>query len=159
MALQATMTYQHPTNHDHHFHPFGADAFGRRAEKFARLFGTPTFLLAQTFAVGGWIVINAVGLVHFDLYPFILLNLAFSLQAAYAAPLILLAQTRGADRDRAQDERDARHREAVAARSMAVQHDTREAIDLLHELVEENTELTRRIEALTSALQPHPEAH
>jgi uncharacterized membrane protein len=56
-----------------------------------------------------------VGFARFDLYPFILLNLAFSLQAAYAAPLILLAQTRQADRDKANAEADARHREELAA--------------------------------------------
>jgi uncharacterized membrane protein len=57
--------------------------------------------------VFGWIVINTVGFLHhWDPYPFILLNLAFSLQAAYAAPLILLAQNRQDDRDRATVERD-----------------------------------------------------
>jgi uncharacterized membrane protein len=58
-----------------------------------------------------------VGLAHFDIYPFILLNLAFSLQAAYAAPLILLAQTREADRDKAHAEADAQHREDIARAS------------------------------------------
>jgi uncharacterized membrane protein (DUF2068 family) len=60
-------------------------------------------------------VASAAGLAHFDLYPFILLNLAFSLQAAYAAPLILLAQTRQADRDKAHADADAMHRETLAA--------------------------------------------
>ena len=64
-------------------------------------FGTPTFLIAQTVLVIIWIVLNVAGLTRFDVYPFILLNLAFSLQAAYAAPLILLAQTRQSDRDKA----------------------------------------------------------
>ncbi|HWQ25432.1 MAG TPA: DUF1003 domain-containing protein [Chlorobaculum sp.] len=54
---------------------------------------------------------------RFDVYPFILLNLAFSLQAAYAAPLILLAQTRLADRDKAHADADAQHREALAQAS------------------------------------------
>ena len=58
---------------------------------------------------------NALGIVHFDVCPFILLNLAFSLQAAYAAPLILLAQTRQADRDKTLAEADAQHREALAS--------------------------------------------
>src|SRR5207302_85773 len=80
---------------------FGSGSFGAKAEAFARFFGTPTFLIGQTLIVGTWIVLNAAKIVHFDLYPFILLNLAFSLQAAYAAPLILLAQTRQADRDKA----------------------------------------------------------
>ena len=81
---------------------FGDDWFGRKAEVFARFFGTPVFLIGQTVIVAFWIGLNAVGLTRFDVYPFILLNLAFSLQAAYAAPLILLAQTRQADRDKAQ---------------------------------------------------------
>jgi uncharacterized membrane protein len=65
-----------------------------KAERFARFFGTPTILVSQTIVVAIWIGINVAGLTKFDVYPFILLNLAFSLQAAYAAPLILLAQTR-----------------------------------------------------------------
>jgi len=62
-----------------------------------------------------WIALNVAGVMQFDLYPFILLNLAFSTQAAYAAPLILLAQTRQADRDKAHTEADIEHREALAA--------------------------------------------
>ena len=76
---------------------FGDDWFALKAEAFARFFGTPVFLVAQTIIVAIWICVNALGFTKFDVYPFILLNLAFSLQAAYAAPLILLAQTRQAD--------------------------------------------------------------
>ena len=97
---------------------FGSDWFGVKAEAFARFFGTPSFLLTQTGLVALWIGLNVAGVTHFDLYPFILLNLAFSLQAAYAAPLILLAQTRQADRDRALAAADALHREALAAASV-----------------------------------------
>src|SRR5207247_5883258 len=80
---------------------FGQDSFGRGAERAARFFGTPQYILGQTIVVVIWIILNAVALVsHWDPYPFILLNLAFSTQAAYAAPLILLAQTRQADRDK-----------------------------------------------------------
>jgi uncharacterized membrane protein len=103
---------------EHVSRPFGPGSFGQRAEAFARFFGTPKFLIGQTLVVAFWIMINATGIVHFDLYPFILLNLAFSLQAAYAAPLILLAQTRQADRDKAHAEADAKHREAVAHSSI-----------------------------------------
>lgn len=88
--------------------------FALKAEIFARFFGTPFFLIAQTIVVFTWIIINVVGLTHFDPYPFILLNLAFSLQAAYAAPLILLAQTRQADRDKLHSDSDEKHREAIA---------------------------------------------
>lgn len=87
---------------------------GARAEAFARFFGTPTFLIAQTAIVAVWVVANSTGVTHFDLYPFILLNLAFSTQVAYAAPLILLAQTRQADRDKAHADADAQHGEALA---------------------------------------------
>jgi uncharacterized membrane protein len=103
--------------HRHLAPAFGSDAFGQKAEAFARFFGTPIFLLAQTGIVAIWIGLNVAGLTQFDLYPFILLNLAFSLQAAYAAPLILLAETRQADRDQAHTEADAQHREALAAAS------------------------------------------
>jgi uncharacterized membrane protein len=61
---------------------FGGDWFGRRAEIFARFFGTPTFIIVQTVMVAIWMGANIWGLAHFDLYPFILLNLAFSTQAA-----------------------------------------------------------------------------
>jgi uncharacterized membrane protein len=65
--------------------PFGSDAFGRRAEAFARFFGTPRFLIGQTVLVSIWIALNAAAFsFRWDPYPFILLNLAFSLQAAYA---------------------------------------------------------------------------
>jgi len=101
-------------DHSHLSHVFGGDWFAKGAEGFARFFGTPFFLIAQTVIVIGWIYANVVNLATFDRYPFILLNLAFSLQAAYAAPLILLAQTRQADRDKAHSEADARHREEIA---------------------------------------------
>src|SRR6187455_1306331 len=107
-------------HHDSRLHgAFGQDAFGRHAERAARFFGTPQYILGQTIAVVIWIVLNAVGIVrHWDPYPFILLNLAFSTQAAYAAPLILLAQTRQADRDKALSDADAQHREALATASL-----------------------------------------
>jgi uncharacterized membrane protein len=95
---------------------YDADAFGRFSEAIARFLGTGRFLFWQTLLVGLWIVLNTIGLVkHWDPYPFILLNLAFSTQAAYAAPLILLAQNRQDDRDRASIERD----RAVAERTQA----------------------------------------
>src|SRR6185312_15951664 len=69
--------------------------------------GTGKFLAGQTVLVIAWIILNTIGFIqHWDPYPFILLNLAFSTQAAYAAPLILLAQNRQDDRDRASIERD-----------------------------------------------------
>jgi len=93
------------------------EVLGEYSERLARFFGTARYLAIQTFFVAVWITINVVwginfhnnhhnGSKPFDPYPFILLNLAFSTQAAYAAPLILLAQNRQADRDRIQAEAD-----------------------------------------------------
>lgn len=77
------------------------DTVGAYAEKVARFFGTGTYLMWQTIFVAAWVVLNCgVFVWQWDPYPFILLNLAFSTQAAYAAPLILLAQNRQEDRDR-----------------------------------------------------------
>ena len=96
-----------------HYDP---EAFGRFSEAIARLLGTARFLVFQTVLVILWISINVVAVqLRWDKYPFILLNLAFSTQAAYAAPLILLAQNRQADRDRAEIERD----REVNARALA----------------------------------------
>src|SRR2546428_2888787 len=115
---------------------FGDDAFGRVAEKTARFFGTPRYILGQTLIVALWIVLNSVALIHhWDPTPFIMLNLIFSTQAAYAAPLILLAQTRQADRDKAHEEAAARHRDELANRE--------------HELLDENTTLTEQVAKLT----------
>src|SRR3954468_10538619 len=116
-SSRSTATDRHPYRfHVPHLHlqsVFGDDSVALKAEAFAGFFGTPSFLIAQTVSVAVWILINALELTTFDVYPFILLNLAFSLQAAYAAPLILLAQTRQADRDVAHAQADAEHREAL----------------------------------------------
>jgi uncharacterized membrane protein len=86
---------------------YDPDAFGRLSERLARFLGTGRYLAAQTVIVLAWIALNAAAWsLRWDKYPFILLNLVFSTQAAYAAPLILLAQNRQADRERAEVERD-----------------------------------------------------
>jgi uncharacterized membrane protein len=101
------------THHRPHHGTFGNDRFGVLAERFARGFGTPRFIIGQTVIVMLWIAANAVAFgLHWDPYPFILLNLAFSTQAAYAAPLILLAQTRQAERDKIRDAAVQEHRDA-----------------------------------------------
>ena len=145
--------------HAHLASAFGDDWFGVRAEGFARFFGTPVFLVAQTVVVAVWIAVNAAGLTRFDVYPFILLNLAFSLQAAYAAPLILLAQTRQADRDKALVDADAQHREALAQASLERQEFAAKQSAQLLELLDRNTrltqitqELSQRIERLTDEI-------
>ncbi len=85
------------------------DAVGQITESIARFFGTGRYLLIQTVIVIVWIVINVFAVsLRWDPYPFILLNLAFSTQAAYAAPLILLAQNRQENRDRVALDEDRR---------------------------------------------------
>ena len=122
----------------------------------------PTFLGAQTVIVVVWMVLNMTGVTHFDAYPFILLNLAFSLQAAYAAPLILLAQTRQAARDKAQSDADAQHREALAVANTERQAQAAQTTKQLLELLEQNTrltemtkQLTEHVESLTCELHEH----
>ena len=138
--------------HAHLAPTFGNDRFALRAEAFARFFGTPMFLGAQTLIVLIWVSLNLVGVFHFDAYPFILLNLAFSLQSAYAAPLILLAQTRQAARDKAQAEADAQHREALAIANSERQAQVAQNTAQLLELLEQNTRLTEMTKALTERI-------
>jgi uncharacterized membrane protein len=131
---------------DHLHGPFGNDTFGRIAERFARFFGTPQFIIGQTLIVAAWIAVNAIALsLQWDPYPFILLNLAFSTQAAYAAPLILLAQTRQADRDK----HDAGRFAEMSAQQRA--HVEKENAGL-RKLLETNTELTEKVVTLTEEL-------
>jgi uncharacterized membrane protein len=129
---------------------FGQDAFGRAAEKAARFFGTPQYIVGQTILVIIWIALNSAAIAaHWDPYPFILLNLAFSTQAAYAAPLILLAETRQATRDKISAEMNEKHREeverAAERRVAAIKAET----DKLEALLESNTNLTRQDKELT----------
>ena len=124
---------------------FGNDAFGRLAEKAARFFGTPQYIVGQTVAVLLWVVLNSTQ-VHlgfaWDVYPFIALNLLFSLQAAYAAPLILLAQTRQADRDKV-------HTERMEKAHSRLEHAAKTETDKLLELLQSNTDLTAETKELT----------
>ena len=86
---------------------YDPEAFGRFSEAIARFLGTGRYLVFQTVVVILWLLLNVVARsLRWDPYPFILLTLVLSLQASYAAPLILLAQNRQADRDRVQTERD-----------------------------------------------------
>jgi len=127
---------KHQAEHAHLHGAFGADRFGAIAERVARFFGTPNYILGQTLVVIAWIAVNGAAVAfRWDPYPFILLNLAFSTQAAYAAPLILLAQTRQADRDKAHEDTAAKHREELA--------------DVQNRMLEENTALTRQVAALS----------
>ena len=131
---------------------YDADAFGRFSEGLARTLGTGRYLVGQTVFVIGWIILNTIGIInHWDPYPFILLNLAFSTQAAYAAPLILLAQNRQDERDRATTERDRQ----VAARTQAdTEYLARElaAIRLTLNDVVTNQDLAEHLERLAKLI-------
>ena len=125
--------------HAHLATPFGPGWFGGVAERLARFFGTRQHRLGQSGLVALWVAANAAGWFHFDAYPFILLNLAFSLQAACAAPLILLAETRQAERDKHWTEAEAEYREDVARTTFS--------------LLEQNTDLTREVRELSVRVQ------
>jgi uncharacterized membrane protein len=129
---------------------YDADAFGRASEAIARFLGTGRFLAGQTVFVIGWIILNTIGFIQsWDPYPFILLNLTFSTQAAYAAPLILLAQTRQADRDKVAAEMIEAHREEVSKNAIAHQAAVERTTNELKQLLESNTDLTRQDKELT----------
>src|SRR6185312_5459050 len=132
---------------------YDADAFGRFSEAIARFLGTGKFLAGQTVLVVLWIILNTLGIVnHWDPYPFILLNLAFSTQAAYAAPLILLAQNRQDERDRGQIERD----RLVASRTQAdAEYLAREvaSIRIAVSAMPPADELERTLTRLTTAIE------
>jgi uncharacterized membrane protein len=122
---------------------FGDDTFGHFAEKTARFFGTPKYIVGQTIIVAIWIVLNSVALIgHWDPSPFIMLNLIFSTQAAYAAPLILLAQTRQADRDKL-------HSDKIEKSHAKLEHAAKAETDKILELLQSDTQLTEQDKELT----------
>ncbi len=132
---------------------YDPDSFGRLAERLARFLGTGRYLAAQTVVVFVWIALNGVAWsLRWDKYPFILLNLVFSTQAAYAAPLILLAQNRQADRDKEEIERD----REVNARSLAeTEYLAREiaAVRLAVEQKADRVDIVEPLERLTQAIE------
>jgi uncharacterized membrane protein len=139
-------------------HLYNPESFGTTAERVARFFGTPRYLAIQTILVALWIGFNAFEALNygrssaFDPYPFILLNLVFSTQAAYAAPLILLAQNRQADRDKAEVERD----REVNARALAeAEYLAREiaAVRLAVEQKANREDVIEPLERLTAMLE------
>jgi uncharacterized membrane protein len=129
---------------------FGEDPFGQAAEKAARFFGTPQYIIGQTLVVIAWIAVNSIAFIsHWDPYPFILLNLAFSTQAAYAAPLILLAETRQAERDKISDATIERRHEQIERRAEERVAAIKAETDKLEALLLSNTDLTQQDKALT----------
>lgn len=98
------MKHRHPANVAHHDEAGLGD---RLADRVSALVGSWRFIIVQSVIVAAWIAANAIVLAHgFDPYPFILLNLAFSTQAAYAAPILQLAQNRQTEHDRLRAEHD-----------------------------------------------------
>ena len=140
-----------------HYDP---EAFGRFSEALARTLGTGRYLMVQTVVVIVWIIINVVAAaLRFDPYPFILLNLAFSTQAAYAAPLILLAQNRQDARDRAQADEDRRTAALVQAETEYLAREVaniRILVASLPTAEEFNTALERVSEAIERLAPPEP---
>jgi uncharacterized membrane protein len=132
---------------------FGQDSFGRAAERAARFFGTPQYIVGQTIVVIAWIALNSVAIAaRWDPYPFILLNLAFSTQAAYAAPLILLAETRQAARDKAMGDMTEKRHEEIEKRAQERVAAIKAETDKLTSLLESNTDLTRQDKELTEQI-------
>jgi hypothetical protein len=113
--------HRHPANQRR----YDQRTFGERlADQVTARFGSWTFIAAQSVVVVGWIMVNLVAFLHkWDPYPFILLNLLFSTQAAYAAPLLLLSQNRQADRDRIKAEHDYRVNQLALQFLIAWHHD------------------------------------
>ena len=142
-----------------HYDP---EAFCRFSEGLARTLGTGRYLMVQTVVVIVWIIVNVVAAaLRFDPYPFILLNLAFSTQAAYAAPLILLAQNRQDARDRAQADEDRRTAALVQAETEYLAREVaniRILVASLPTAEEFNTALERVSEAI-DRLGPSPSGH
>lgn len=145
-----------------HYDP---DAFGSFSESIARFLGTGRYLVIQSFVVVMWVIVNIYKPFQFDGYPFIFLTLILSLQASYAAPLILLAQNRQEDRDNEQLERD----RGVAARTQAdTEYLARELAGVrlvladlvtMEDLREQTDAITEALEKLNAAvLQQQPDS-
>ena len=118
---------------------YDPETFGRLSERFARFIGTAKFLVYMTIFATGWVLWNIFGPqeLRFDKYPFIFLTLLLSLQASYAAPLILLAQNRQADRDRVTSQEDrARDERNLAVTEFMVREIAAMRKELVHEIKE-----------------------
>jgi uncharacterized membrane protein len=145
--------HKHPVNVVHHERA----TFGERlADTIAAGIGSWTFLIIQTFLVCLWVVLNVVGLVnHWDPFPFILLNLLFSVQAAYTGPVLLLAGNRQAQKDRLTLEHAAQEADKADQQNVEILR----AILKDTDLTEKNTELTLQIlRHLQGQLDAHMEA-
>jgi uncharacterized membrane protein len=144
-----------------HYDP---DAFGSFSESIARFLGRGRYLVNQSIVVVTWVIVNIYKPLQFDGYPFMFLTLILSLQASYAAPLILLAQNRQEDRDNEQLERD----RGLAARTQAdTEYLARELAGVrlvladlvtMEDLREQTDAITEALEKLNAAvLQQQPD--
>jgi uncharacterized membrane protein len=139
---------RHPVNQAMYDNaPLGA----RIADAVTNFMGSWRFIIMQTVIVVVWISGNIYLLFHYDPYPFILLNLAFSTQAAYAAPLILLAGNRSAQRDRLTLEHAAKEADVEEKQNVDLLKGSREILEHVQALEEKILELEKRI---VSGLQP-----
>ena len=154
MALKETL-HRHKLSSEDHKHPVNIvhheeATFGERiADKAASGIGSWRFLIIQTIAVAAWVTLNIVGLVnHWDPFPFILLNLLFSVQAAYTGPVLLLAGNRQSQKDRLTLEHAAHEADKADRQNVAIL----KAIQKNTEITERNTEVTltilRHVESL-----------
>jgi uncharacterized membrane protein len=135
------------------------EAVGQVTESVARFFGTGTYLLIQTVVVLVWIALNVSAItLRWDPYPFILLNLAFSTQAAYAAPLILLAQNRQENRDRVTVDEDRRRAEETKADTEYLARELAALRLAIGDVAKTHDYLRRELEALRGLLEDrHPD--
>lgn len=118
--------------------------FGQRAaDSIANGMGSWTFIIAQTVLVGAWIILNFLAFVkHWDPYPFILLNLLFSTQAAYAAPIIMMSQNRASQKDHIRDDHEADEVELL----YRINRQQLEILHLLHQRICPDSKLTFALE-------------
>lgn len=147
-AKRRTGEHQHPVNVIHH----DEATFGERlADSIASGIGSWRFLIIQTVAVLCWVVFNVIGLInHWDPFPFILLNLLFSVQAAYTGPVLLLAGNRQAQKDRLTLEHASQEADKADTQNVqiltAIEHNTNVTLEILQHvqtLVEDHVRQTR----------------
>lgn len=143
-ATHARARSHHPVNNAMYD---DADRGARIADAVSGFLGSWRFLIIQTVVVVAWIIGNIILLFHYDPYPFILLNLAFSTQAAYAAPLILLAGNRAAIRDRLTLEHAADKADVEEQQNERLLHGNTEILHRVEKLEESILALERSIKA------------
>ena len=127
-------------------HESSLTAGERIADRFAEIMGSWTFIIIQSLILCGWIAFNVMAFLrHWDPYPFILLNLALSFQAAYAAPIIMMSQNRQADKDRLMAEHDYQI-------NMKAEEEVKAIMQHLEQQDEVMIDILRRLEAQHQAL-------